>query len=208
MTYTVDANHVFTFFFIMLGPIKMIAPFAKATAHLDGKARNALAWKAFVFGTLIAIAGGFAGMALLANWGVSVGVMLLGAGIVFFLFALSVVVPREAPHAPPPAADPPPAPTVMQVIFPMMITPYGMAALIAFLATSQDMARTLTVLGLLLANMVLDLLCMLFVRPILKVITPVGMQIVFSVLGVLMVGLALQIVVGCARLLAIIPPLT
>jgi multiple antibiotic resistance protein len=204
MSYTVDAAHIFTFFFIMLGPIKMIIPYARATQRLDGGQLRSLSLKSAALGTIIAIAGGFVGQKLLESWGIPVPVLLMGAGIIFFLVALGIVLPHPAPPVP---ADDLPPPNVMQVVFPMILTPYGLAALIAFLASSTDTSRTLTVLGLLLINMVLNLLCMIFVRPILKLITPTGMQILFAVLGVLMVGLALEIIIEGARYLNIIPPM-
>lgn len=204
MNYTVDAAHIFTFFFIMLGPVKLLIPYARATQALDNGQLRSLSVKSAAMGTIIALAGGFAGQKLLESWGIPVPVLLMGAGIIFFLVALGIVLPHPAEPSP---ATEPQAPHVMQVVFPMILTPYGMAALIAFLATSADMNRTLTIVGLLLLNMLLNLICMVFVRPIVKTLTPVGMQIVFAVLGVLMVGLALNIIIESARYLNIIPPM-
>ncbi len=205
MTYVVDAAHIFTFFFIMLGPVKMLIPYARATQTLDKGQLFSLSWKSALIGAIIAVAGGFVGKVMLGSWGIPVPVLLMGAGIIFFLFALNIVLP-PAPAPAPATSAPPPAPTIMHVVFPMILTPYGLAAVIAFLASSADGARTVTIIAILLINMLLNLLCMIFVRPILKVITPVGMQILFAVLGVLMIGLALQIIIVSARALNLIPP--
>jgi multiple antibiotic resistance protein len=207
MSYIVDTAHIFTFFFIMLGPVKMIIPYARATKTLDKGQLLSLSWKSALMGAIIAVAGGFIGKVLMTSWGVAVPVLMLGAGIVFFLFALNVVLPPASGPAPAPANDPP-VPTIMQVVFPMILTPYGLAATMAFLASSADGARTIAIIGILLLVMVLNLICMIFVRPILKFITPVGMQIVFAILGIMMIGLALQIIVASAHSLGIISPLS
>lgn len=205
MNYVVDAPHVFIFLFIMLGPVKMLIPYAKATAHLDKKQLTTLSWKSALIGTIITIFGAYAGMILLGKWGLPVPVLLLAAGIVFFLGALKIVLGHslEPTDAPLPVDRPPPS--VMQVVFPMIITPYGMAALIAFFASSDDLRRTGIIVGLLLFVMLLNLLCMIFVRPILKLITPTGMQITFAVLGVMLVALALQIIITSARHIGLLP---
>jgi multiple antibiotic resistance protein len=207
MSYTVDAAHIFTFFFIMLGPVKMIIPYAKATQSLDKAQLFTLSWKSALMGSIIGVAGGFIGKVLMNSGGVAVPVLLLGAGIVFFLFALEVVLARAPAPSAAPLSDPP-APKIMQVVFPMILTPYGLAAVMAFLASSVHASRTATIIGFLLLVMGLNLVSMIFVRPILRFITPVGMQIVFAILGIMMIGLALQIILAAAHTLGIIPPLS
>ncbi len=202
MTYTVGAAQIFTLFFIMLGPIKMIVPFARATQHLERKAADVLAYRSAIIGAAIAIVGGFAGSALLGNWGIDPLVLAMAGGIIFFVTAMKIVLPHAPEPAVPAVAE---VPGVMQVIFPMILTPYGLAALIVFLAGSADPARTTTIVALLLANIALDLLCMLFVRPILRVVTPTGMQVIFALLGVLMVALALQMILMSAHQLGLVP---
>ncbi len=193
MNYSVDLAHIFTIFFIMLGPVKLLVPYAQATRNLEANHLRRLSCHAAFWATVIAIAGGYSGSFLLEKWSISVPILMLAAGIILFLVALHIVLP---PPAMPGHADNNivAIPTVMQVVFPMIITPYGMAALIVFLTTSQDTERTLAVLVLVVVNMVLNFLAMTFVRPILKFVTPTGMQIIFSVLGILMVGLGLQII--------------
>jgi len=205
MTYTVDAAYIFTLFFIMLGPVKLLIPFAKATHSLDIHQLRALSLRAVIAASLISVVGCYIGHVLLANWKIPVPVLMLGAGIIFFLVALNIVLPKPHEGACTEPAAAPPTPTIMQVVFPLILTPYGLAAVIALLSSSADMNRTLTIIGILLANMVLNLLAMIYVRPILKFITPTGMQILFSVLGVLMIGLALQMILSSLSSLHIIP---
>jgi multiple antibiotic resistance protein len=80
----------------------------------------------------------------------------------------------------------------------MVLTPYGIAAVIVLLALSQGTGRTVLIVGLLLAVMLLNLLAMAFVRPVLRAIGP-GLQAVGVVLSVLQLALALQVMLGALR---------
>jgi multiple antibiotic resistance protein len=82
----------------------------------------------------------------------------------------------------------------LRVAFPMVVTPYGIAALIALFVNSPDAARTAAILAILVGIMVLNLLAMLYVRRILAGVAILILQIVGAVLGVLQVALAVQFI--------------
>ena len=58
----------------------------------------------------------------------------------------------------------------------MVLTPYGIAAVIVLLAMSRGSGRTDVIVGMLLAVMLLNLLAMIFVRPILRTVGPGALQ--------------------------------
>ncbi len=194
MTYILDAEHIFTLFFIMLGPIKLLIPYAQATQNLGKTELFHISFKACVLATVIVVLGSFSGQYLLVKWLIPIPVLMLTAGIIMFMTSIGNVIPsHSASHD----ADvsKPALPKIMQVIFPMILTPYGVAILIVLLATANgDLNRIFLILGLLLVNMVLNFLTMIYVRPIMKTITPTGMQILGAVLGILLVALSLEII--------------
>lgn len=186
---------VFTLFFVTLGPLKILGPFAQMTHDLDDAAIRKIAIRAFVLAAIAALAGGFVGQALAQNWHISVPVMLLTGGLIFFLVGLRQVLeqyePAHGATSPLPAA---PMAAAMKVAFPTVVTPYGIAALIALLANSHDTGRTSGIVAILIGVMILNLLAMLFARRIMAGITLIGLQILGAVLGVLQVALALEMI--------------
>src|SRR6185503_6449519 len=150
---------IFTVLFVMLGPLKVLGPFAHRTRGIDEATTRQIAVYTFVFATAGIIAGSLVGRAMLERWHVSLPALRLTAGIVFFLVALRHVLEQYEPtHAVP--SDPLPAPPIAaaaRLVFPMVLTPYGIAAVIALLTSSPDSGRTLTILGLVVAVMVLNL---------------------------------------------------
>ena len=123
--------------------------------------------------------------------------MELSAGLVFLLVALQLVLAQYEPATHPAAPPVKPAavsgPELMHLVFPVTVTPYGIAVLISLMALSGSFSRSLVILALAVAVMVLNLLTMLFVRPIMHGLGMVTLQVLGAILGILQVALALQI---------------
>jgi len=208
----VDLGQVFTYFFVMLGPLKALGPFAKLTKGVDEAAARKVALQATLIATVGGLAAAVVGQTLLRKWSVSLPALLLAAGMVLLLVALQGVLSQYAePDAAPSPGDAPTAPVTVPpgvafspLAFPTLITPYGAAVLIVLLAASPDRSRDVEILGLFVVVMVVDLLAMWFARPILKY-GKVVLAILGSVLGILQVALAMQILLVAGRLLGILP---
>jgi multiple antibiotic resistance protein len=186
---------IFTLFFITLGPLKVLGPFAQFTREADEPTMRKIAVRAFVLALIAVFAGGFAGQVLLKNWGISSSAMLLAGGIIFALVGLSLVLEQYQPaHPAPPPLPAAPMAAAMRITFPVVVTPYGIAALIVVLANSPHDTRTAGILAILLAVMVLNLLAMLYVRRIMGGITVMVLQIAGAVLGVLQVAVAVDMI--------------
>jgi multiple antibiotic resistance protein len=199
-------TEIFTFLFVMLGPLKLLGPFVQRTRGLDDATVRHIAFWAFVIATAGIVAGSLVGRAMLAKWHVSIPALQITGGIVFFLVALRhVLEPYEPVHAPTPEPLPPtPFAAVSRRVFPMVLTPYGIAAVIALLAASTESTRMLTILGLVLVVMVLNLVAMSFARRILVGGVVMALQVVGAVLAVLQVALSVQIILGALRSLGVL----
>src|SRR4029450_7479453 len=172
--YAIGAQKIFTLFFVTLGPIKLLGPFTRATASLTDAELRTLSLRAAGMAARIAIAGGFLGRALLESWEIPVLVLRLTAGLILFVVAFQLVL---APYQAPPASTglASERPTAAKLVFPMVLTPYGIAAVIALLAQSKGTGRTELIVGMLLVVMLLNLLAMAFARFLFRVIGP-GLQ--------------------------------
>jgi len=197
---------VFTLFFVTLGPLKILGPFAQLTRDCDEATLRGIAVRAFAIALIATIAGGFIGVALLHSWRIPVPALVIAGGVIFFLVGLSVVLEQydEAEHKPAPLPGKPLA-AAMRITFPTVITPYGIAALIVLLANSHEVGRTSHILAILLAVMVLNLLAMLFARQVMGGVTAMALRIFGAVLGVLQVALAIQMLLRGLRDSGVLP---
>jgi multiple antibiotic resistance protein len=187
---------IFTLFFITLGPLKLLGPFARETRDLDTRAMRNIALRAFFIGVVAVLVGGYVGSALALKWSVSVPAILIATGIIFFKVAIDMVLAPYAPvHSQPEPLPEQPMAATLKLTFPLLVTPYGIAALIAAIIATNDPARLGAIYGLLVAVMVLNLLAMLFIRQIMRGPMLLALQVLGAVLGVLQVGLAVQIII-------------
>ena len=199
---------VFTFLFLMLGPFKIIGPFAKITKGADARLTRQIAVRATVFAALALLIAAFLGETFLSKYGIPVPVLALSAGIILFLVALKGVLEQFAPpESHDELAAPPAAPAMKLALsplaFPAIVTPYGIAALVVFLALSQSVEARLTVGAVVVAIMVLNLIVMLVTKRLLPVLGLV-LPILGAVLGVVQVALGLQIINSSLRALGVL----
>ena len=198
---------IFTLLFVTLGPLKLLGPFAQRTRGLDEARLHQIAWRTFLIATASVILGSVLGHWLMAGWQVSVPALELAGGLIFFLVAVKQLMAQYEP--PDPASEAPlPASTLMaaaQLVSPIVLTPYGIAAVIALLATSDSAVRTSGVVGITVLVMVLDLLAMWYVRRILAGFGMLVLQLLGAVLAVMQVAMSIQFIIRGLRDLHIMP---
>jgi multiple antibiotic resistance protein len=139
--------HVFTFLFLMLGPFKIIGPFAKITKNADPALTRQIAIRATLFSSMALLIAAFMGETILSKYGIPLPILALSAGLILFLVALLNIIQQFAPpevhdeQAPPPTMNM----AISPLAFPTIVTPYGIAAVIVFLAVSPDLNSKLIV---------------------------------------------------------------
>jgi multiple antibiotic resistance protein len=200
---TFPVAHVFTFLFLMLGPFKIIGPFARLTQGADAATTRRIALWATVFSSLALAFAAVLGERMLGSYGIPLPVLALAAGIILFIVALLGVVQQFKAHG---EDDDAPVPmpamklALTQLAFPTIVTPYGIAALVVFMALSADAKGRLTIGALLLAIMLMNLGVMLVTKRILPVLGLL-LPILGAALGVVQVALGLQIIQNSLRAL-------
>lgn len=199
-------GEIFTFFFVTLGPLKIIGPFAQRTRGVEDAAVGQIALWAFLIATVAIVVGAFVGRSLLVSWNISLAAMTLAAGVIFFLVAMKQLLEQYEPsheveRAPLPAS---PFDAARRLVFPTVLTPYGIAAVIALMGASHEAQRTEGIIAVLLGVMVLNLIAMLFARRIMTGFLMISLQLLGAVLGVLQVALSIQVMIIGLRQLKLI----
>lgn len=192
----IETAQIFTFLFLMLGPFKIIGPFAKMTEHASPELIRQLSLRAIFYSILAILAASFLGEMILTKYGIPLPVLAMTAGLILFLVALSGVIRQYKP-----------APTHVQqeeltlsmafrpLAFPTIVTPYGVAAVIVFMAISPDLHTKLIIGAIVTGIMLLNLAVMLLTRHMGKLLFVV-LSILGAVLGVVQVALGLMIVIN------------
>ncbi len=98
------AAQVFTFLFLMLGPFKIIGPFAKVTKGADARLTRQIAVRATIFAALALLIAGLLGESFLSKYGIPLPLLALSAGIILFLVALKNILEQFVPPEPHPTS--------------------------------------------------------------------------------------------------------
>ena len=208
MNFELSWGDIFILFFLTLGPLKAILPFARATHGTDLAFQRRMAWQSTAIATVIALVVALLAPLVLTNWHVSSSAVSITAGIILFAQALRIVM--QAPPAPGSAAPqtspspPSPAIAVFPLAMPAILTAPGIAAIAVIISLNKhDLAHEAVVIVLLLGVMLLNLLTLWNNETILKHGLAGILPVVGWVLAVLQAALAVQIIIHALRVLEV-----
>jgi small neutral amino acid transporter SnatA (MarC family) len=136
------------------------------------------------------------GERMLDNFAIPVLVLQIAAGLILFLVALQAVMQQYSAAHPSERTEPPSlALAFSPLAFPMIVTPYGIAAVTILMALAPTTQIRLTVAGVVFFILFLDWLAMLAARVIVRWLGPL-LLLLGVVLGVNQVALGLQLMIG------------
>jgi multiple antibiotic resistance protein len=200
------ARKIFVLLFLMLGPIKILLPFVEMTKDADVVFRRRLATRAILFSAAALIVAGVIGRSMLDNFNIPAPVLALTGGLLLFLVALQTVMHQFSGVGPQKSnATPGLQLAINPLAFPTIVTPYGIAAVIVFVALAQDdLSLKMTVAAVTAAILILDWVAMLFAHAILKWMGT-ALQVLAVVLGVTQIALGVNVILQSLSLIGLLP---
>jgi len=187
----IDLAFVFTVFMVTLGPIKVIPGFYKFTKDFEPSECRRLALRGVFFATVISLAIALVMPVISKSWLVTPDDLRIAGGILLFAAAFDLLRPGSASSEP---QDPPNHPAISPIAIPIVITPWGAAAIMIAMGLASKHAEVVAVLSNLLFIMALNLGGMWFARHIIAMTGVVFFKIVGWVFAVLQSGLAIHII--------------
>jgi multiple antibiotic resistance protein len=191
---SVPLSYIFTILFLTLGPVKIIGPFAKITEQADTKLAQKIALLGSLFSCIALLIAALLGNFILAKFDIPLSLLALSAGIILFIVALMAIIQQYGPLKSDEMKSVPTLKSaIMPLAFPNIVTPYGIALLIVFLALNPDIKSQLTIGAMILVIMVLNLILMIISRKFFNILG-VLLAILGAVLGIVQVALGLKII--------------
>jgi multiple antibiotic resistance protein len=178
-------SFIFTIFFMLLGPVKLVPSFGGLTRGADSRFKRDVAIRGAVIASVLCAFVALAGGTLLGKYRISLDAVRISGGLVLLISALQTMF-RKALSSSPSSGKP----TAIQlavspVAVPMIVPHAGVAAiLICMTLAPQNPGMTQAIAICLATMMVLDFLVMYFIDWVMK--TP-GLMIVLAVLGSVLV---------------------
>jgi multiple antibiotic resistance protein len=194
-------SFIFTIFFMLLGPAKLIPLFAGLTRGADARFKRDVAVRAAVIASVLCVFVALAGGTLVGKYRISIDALRIAGGLVLLISGLQVIF-QKAAHARPPSGTP----TALQLAVsplaaPGIVPPAGVAAILICVMLAPEFPGMGQAIAICLAIMMaLDFLVMYFIDRVMK--TP-GLTIVLSMLGSVLVfvqvSLAVEIVLNALK---------
>jgi len=197
---------IFTIFMLTLGPIRTVPAFFAITQDQAPKVARALAIKGTMVATGVSLLIAMVIAGIAASWRISLDDVRIAGGILLFAASRETIgqLNRPAPPSPPPAAAPSNHPAVTPLAIPIIVTPWGVAAILVFIELADgDSKMSAIVIGILLLVMLLNLVGMLLARRIITLVGLITFQVVGWIFAVLQTGFAVDAVVTSLRNLAL-----
>jgi len=197
---------IITVLLVTIGPLKALIVYGTLTARADADFRRQVAIKTVTTAAIVSLVFVLSGEILLRIFHVSLPALKIAGGIILLLFAIGMVMggghgdEEEKPKTL--SLDI----AVYPLAIPMMATPQGLVALTAIAAAQPNLLWVGLLALIVLAIMALNLACLLSADRIIKAIGPSGLQVIAKVAGVLLTGLAVQLMILGFRDLGLIDP--
>lgn len=199
---------IFTIFMLTLGPIKTVPAFFAMTQDQAPAAARVLALKGTAVATAVSLLIALVMTGVAASWRISADDLRLAGGILLFAASREIIGQLSRP-APPQPAVPPQKPAVTPLAIPIIVTPWGVTAILFFAELAYGDPKTLTsVIAILLLVMLLNLIGMLLAKQIIARVGIITFQVVGWIFAVLQAGLAVDAVVTSLRNLALFRPIS
>jgi multiple antibiotic resistance protein len=194
---------IFTIFMLTLGPIKTVPAFFAMTQNEAPVAARALALRSTAVATAVCILIAVVMTGVAASWRVSSDDMRLAGGILLFAAAREMIGQVGRAPSPPAYHAVSEWKMVTPLAIPVIVTPWGVTAILFFADLAfGDLRMLAVVMGILLLVMVLNLLGMLLARQIIAGVGMITFQVMGWIFAVLQAGLAVDAIVTSLRSLA------
>lgn len=188
---------------ITIGPLKATVVFATLTAKADTAFRRQVAIKTVVAATVVVVLFVLAGEVILHVFHISLPALKIAGGLILLLFALHMVLGEEEKGD---GEDAPPSTdiAIYPLAMPLMATPQGIVAIVTIAAGAQTVGDTAILLVLALLVLALNLVVLLLADKIIAAIGPAALQIIGKIVGILLAGLAVQLMLSAGYDLGLI----
>ena len=195
---------IFTIFMLTLGPIKTVPAFFAMTRGQAAATARALAMKGTTVATTVCLVIVLVITEVAASWRVSPDDLRIAGGILLFAASRETIGQFNRPAPPRPVVSPK-DPAVTPLAIPIIVTPWGVTAIVFFAEFAySDSKMLVTVIGLLVLIMLLNLIGMLLARQIIERAGMITFQVVGWIFAVLQAGLAVDAVVTSLRDMAVL----
>ncbi len=203
--------NAFVTLIVVVDPISLAPIFGALTQKETEAERRRIAFRGVSIAAVILVIFTFIGNPLLSVLGISLSAFRVAGGVLLFLLAIDMVLVRDSGLRSTTVREQAEAAQRQDIsVFPLAIPliggPGAITTMLLLNGRSPDIWVTFSLLGVLIAVLLLALLSLLMAGRLMKLIGVTGSGVVSRVLGVLLAALAVQFIVDGLRMSLIQTP--
>ena len=194
---SLNVADTFVTFLALLGPQKILVSFARTVQALDVPSSRTVAAVAAVLAAAVGATCALAAPWIATFFHFGTAAVELAAGIVFFVYALGLVLGfhlGENDEAEDPDAEHPLTSGLRQLMLPFVVSPLAIAAALQYSLTAHGWGGRLTVAGAFAAVAVVDAAIAFVSAPLLRRAHVISLEILSRILGVMLAAVGVQLV--------------
>jgi multiple antibiotic resistance protein len=179
---------------VTIGPLKAAIVYATLTAGADKAVRRAIAFKTVTVAAIVILIFIVFGEFIFGIFHISLPALKLAGGLILLLFALGMVMGDDKKDS---GLGGPlnTSLAVYPLAMPLMATPQGIVAVVTLAAAKPEMSNLIILIAISLAIMGINLVILLSADKILGKGSGTALQLVGRIVGLLLAGLAMQLMI-------------
>jgi len=198
-------THALITFLVVMDPFGLAPIFAAMTANHGTEQRRQMLFTGIAVATAVLLLFAFAGNFILQSLGISLPAFRIAGGILLFLIAIDMVFARKTGLSSTTRNENEEAYasediSVFPLAIPLIAGPGAIASVMLMMSHSQgNTLQQASIIGVLLAILLLTLLLLLISQHILKILGLTGVNVIGRVMGVILSALAVQFIIDGVR---------
>ncbi|MFD9717102.1 MarC family protein [Streptomyces sp. NPDC059076] len=192
-------------FVSVVGPPKVLLSFAHLAQTHPTRELRTIAFLSCGAAILIGLATSFTAPWVLDLFHISTPALLLAGGIIFFLYAVGLVLGLPTGAGTPHEDGADTTGALRELLVPFVVSPLAMTALLIEAAARSGWTWRSTVAGAYVAVIVLDLVCILLLERVLRATHHATVELLGRLLGLLLAAVSIDLVLDALEALGVGP---
>ena len=194
-----NPSEIIMLLFATIGPLKVTIVCATLTAGASPDFLKQVAFRSVLIALIVCIVFAVLGEAILNLFKVSVPAFQIGGGIIVLLFSLDMVIGDKqggkdgTSSSPENDAEPSLDIATYPLAIPLMASVSGLVAIVSVLAQRDDVGAVLYLVGVIVAIMAINYVCLRSCQFIVKAVGPAALQVIGKIMGVILAALAVEL---------------
>ncbi|NUS12694.1 MAG: MarC family protein [Streptomyces sp.] len=184
----------FITFFSVVGPPKVLLAFAGLAQHHPRRDLRTIALVSSAGAVVVGVAAGFTSPYLLELFHISTPALALAGGIIFFLYAVGLVLGLHTGADGPGEDGPDLTSGVRELLMPYVVSPLAMTAVLIEAAERNDWGWRGTVVAAFISVIAVDLACVLLLGPLLQRTHHSVTELLARLIGLLLAAVGVDLV--------------